>query len=144
MAAVHGTSTVDTYLMKKTAEGKYAKVVDIINFPDLGGDPEQIDITTLTDHMRRSIPGVQEVEPLTFESNYTQDNYALLTPLNGVETEYAIFYGRDAATKEPDGHDGKFGFTGTMTSYPMGGGVNEPRKIRSVIMPSTEIEPITT
>lgn len=143
MAVVHGTSTVDTYLMKKTTDGKYTKVVDIINFPDLGGDPEQIDITTLTDHMRRSIPGIQEVEALAFESNYTPDNYAAVTPLNDVETEYAIYYGRDAVTKEPDGHDGKWGFTGIMTSYPMGGGVNEPRKIRSVIMPSTEIEPIT-
>ena len=143
MATVHGTSTVDTYLMKKSDDGKYTKVVDIINYPDLGGDPEQIDITTLTDHMRRSIPGIQEVEALAFESNYTSENFEKLKALNGIEGEYAIYYGRDAATKEPDGHDGKFGFTGTMTSYPMGGGVNEPRKIRSVIMSSTEIEPIT-
>ena len=140
--ATYGTSTVDTFLMKKGLEDSYEKVVDIINYPDLGGEPEQIDITTLSDHMRRSIPGIQEVEALTFESNYTKENYEALKALDGVETEYAIYYGCDSS-KQPDGHDGKWGFTGVMTSYPMGGGVNEPRKIHSTIMPSTEIEQIT-
>lgn len=137
MAEVHGLSTMDTFLMAKK-EGKYEKLVDIISYPDMGGEPEQIDITTLTDHAKRSIPGVQEVESLAFESNYTLDNYTKLKALEGVETEFAVWLGR-SATKEPDGHDGKFEFTGSIVSYLVGGGVNEARKINSVIMPSTEI-----
>lgn len=143
MAEVHGLSTMDTFLMIKKEGNTYEKLVDIVSYPDMGGEPEQIDITTLTDHMKRSIPGVQEVESLNFESNYTLENYTKLKALDNKETEYAVWFGRDAQ-KNPDGHDGKFAFTGSMVSYLVGGGVNEARKINSVIMPSTEIEQVTT
>lgn len=141
MAEVYGLSTVDTFLMIKK-ESTYEKLIDIINYPDMGGEPEQIDITSLTDHMRRSIPGIQEVEALNFESNYTPENYAKLKALEGNETEFAVWFGRDAQ-KTPDGHDGKFTFSGKIVSYPVGGAVNEARKINSIIMPSTEIELVT-
>lgn len=137
MAEVHGLSTMDTFLMIKEGD-QYKKLVDIISYPDMGGEPEQIDITTLTDHMKRSIPGVQEVESLTFESNYTPENYQKLKALDNKETDFAVWFGRDAQ-KQPDGHDGKFSFSGSMVSYLVGGGVNEARKINSIIMPSTEI-----
>lgn len=139
MAEVHGLSTMDTFLMIKKEGSTYEKLVDITNYPDMGGEPEQIDITTLTDHMKRSIPGVQEVESLNFESNYTPENYSKLKALDNKETDYAVWFGRNETTKEPDGHDGKFEFRGSMVSYLMGGGVNEARKINSIIMPATEI-----
>lgn len=138
MAEVHGLSTMDTFLMIKKVS-TYEKLVDIISYPDMGGEPEQIDITTLTDHMKRSIPGVQEVESLSFESNYTPDNYKKLKALDNVESDFAVWFGRNETDKSPDGHDGKFEFSGAMVSYLVGGGVNEARKITSVIMPSTEI-----
>lgn len=138
MAEVHGLSTMDTFLMIKK-DTTYEKLVDIVNYPDMGGEPEQIDITTLTDHMKRSIPGVQELESLAFESNYTPDNYTKLKALDNQEHDYAVWFGRNETTKEPDGHDGKFTFTGSMVSYLVGGGVNEARKINSIIMASTEI-----
>lgn len=143
MAEVHGLSTMDTFLMIKKGSA-YEKLVDIVSYPDLGGEPEQIDITTLTDHMRRSVPGVQELESLTFESNYTPENYAKLKALDNVESDFAVWFGRNETDKTPDGHDGKFEFSGAMVSYLVGGGVNEARKINSVIMASTEITLATT
>lgn len=137
MAEVYGLSTVDTFLMIKK-DSTYEKLIDIINYPDMGGEPEQIDITSLTDRMRRSIPGIQELESLTFEANYTPEAYAKVKALDNVQTEYAVWFGCDAS-RNPDGHDGKFEFTGAMTSYPMGGGVNEARKINMIIMASSEI-----
>ena len=139
MAEVHGLSTMDTFLMIKKGS-TYEKLVDIISYPDMGGEPEQIDITTLTDHMKRSIPGVQEVESLSFESNYTPENYAKLKALDNVASDFAVWFGRNETDKSPDGHDGKFEFSGSMVSYLVGGGVNEARKINSIIMPSTEIK----
>ena len=43
------TSTYMTFLMHKSADaGDWEKLLDITEFPDLGGDPEMIDVTTLS------------------------------------------------------------------------------------------------
>ena len=43
-------STYKVFLMKKAASGgTYSKVVDIKDFPDLGGAPEMLETTTLSD-----------------------------------------------------------------------------------------------
>lgn len=46
------STTYQTYLMHGTS-GSYTKLCDIKEFPDLGGEPEQVEITTLSDSMRR-------------------------------------------------------------------------------------------
>lgn len=51
---VRGISTYQTYLMvKKTTAGEFEKVVDITSFPDLIPPSDRIDITSLSDAMRR-------------------------------------------------------------------------------------------
>ena len=46
-------STYKVFLMKKktTPEETYEKLVDIKEFPDLGGEPEMLETTTLSDNM---------------------------------------------------------------------------------------------
>ena len=45
-------STYKVFLMKKktTPEETYEKLVDIKEFPDLGGEPEMLETTTLSDN----------------------------------------------------------------------------------------------
>ena len=52
--AVKGISTYQTYLMyRTTTSGQYDKLIDISSFPDLVPAKERIDITSLSDYMRR-------------------------------------------------------------------------------------------
>ena len=46
-------STYKIFLMKKATAGEtYEKVIDIKDFPDLGGAPEMLETTTLSDKMQ--------------------------------------------------------------------------------------------
>lgn len=49
---VKGISTYQTYLMRKSGSN-YEKVIDITSFPDLIPPKERIDITSLSDYMRK-------------------------------------------------------------------------------------------
>ena len=44
-------STYKVFLMKKTTDA-YEKLIDIKDFPDLGGAPEMLETTTLSDRMQ--------------------------------------------------------------------------------------------
>ena len=48
-----------------------AKVVDIKDFPDLIGDPNLLETTTLSDAQVTNIPGIKGSDLLTFTCNYT-------------------------------------------------------------------------
>ena len=51
---IKGISTYQTYLMyRTTTNGSYDKLIDITSFPDLIPPKERIDITSLSDYMRR-------------------------------------------------------------------------------------------
>lgn len=83
------TSTYMTFLMHKdkTAESADAwkKLIDITEFPNLGGEPEMLDTTTLSDKMRTYIPGIQDLEGMTFAANYDHDTYTALKALENKE-----------------------------------------------------------
>ena len=52
-------STYMTFLMHKASGGgEYSKLIDIKDFPDLGGSPEMLETTTLSDNMQTNIPGI--------------------------------------------------------------------------------------
>ena len=126
-------STYKVFLMKKT-ENAYEKLVDIKDFPDLGGAPEMLETTTLSDKMQTYIPGIQSLDALAFTANYTKEDYTKLKALEGVENDYAVWFGGT-----PTGTDGKFEFKGRLSAYPVGGGVNEVVDMNITIAPSTPI-----
>ena len=70
-------STYKIFLMQKTSTD-WEKVVDIKEFPDLGGSPEMLETTTLSDRMQTYIPGIQSLDALEFTTNYTLDDYKKL------------------------------------------------------------------
>lgn len=137
-------STYKIFLMKKASAGDtWEKLIDIKDFPDLGGAPEMLETTTLSDKMQTYIPGIQSLDALEFTANYTKEDYTKLKALEGQENDYAVWFGgtEEGNTITPTGTDGKFEFKGQLSAYPVGGGVNEVVDMNITIAPST---PITT
>lgn len=136
-------STYRVFLMKKATTGNtYEKLVDIKDFPDLGGAPEMLETTTLSDNMQTYIPGIQTLDSLDFTANYTKSDFTTLKALEGTETDFAVWLGGtgDGSTLTPTGSEGKFKFKGKLSVYPVGGGVNEVVDMNITIAPSTPIE----
>lgn len=136
-------STYKVFLMHKGAsESAYTKLIDIKEFPDLGGDPEMLETTTLSDKMQTYIAGIQSLDGLSFTANYDLTNFKALKALEGKNEKYAVWFGgtENAGTLTPIGSDGKFSFDGQLTAYPTGGGVNEVVDIGITIAPSTPIQ----
>lgn len=133
-------STYKIFLMQKNAEA-WEKLIDIKEFPDLGGTPEMLETTTLSDKMQTYIPGIQSIDALEFTSNYTLEEYKKLKALEGKDKEYAVWFGGTEAgdTVTPTGSDGKFKFNGQLSVFPVGGGVNEVVDMTITIAPSTPI-----
>ena len=133
-------STYKVFLMKKT-EDAYEKLIDIKDFPDLGGAPEMLETTTLSDRTQTYIPGIQSLDALAFTANYTKEDFTKLKALEGVKNDYAVWFGgtEAAGVVTPTGTDGKFEFTGQLSAYPVGGGVNEVVDMNVTIAPSTPI-----
>ena len=133
-------STYKIFLMMKDTS-TYQKLVDITDFPDLGGAPEMLETTTLSDKMQTYIPGIQSIDALEFTANYTKTDFTTLKALEGQEKEYAVWFGasNNSGTLTPDGSDGKFEFKGQLSVFPVGGGVNEVVDMTITIAPSTPI-----
>lgn len=131
-------SSYMTYLMYK-GTSDYEKLVDIKDFPALGGEPERIDVTTLSDSQYLYIPGIQTMEAMTFTANYTNDAFEKLKALEGSEKEYAVWFGGTGtgANVTPDGNRGKISFNGELSVYIDGAGVNEAVNMKITIMPTT-------
>jgi hypothetical protein len=136
-------STYKVFLMHKGAsESAYTKLIDIKEFPDLGGDPEMLETTTLSDKMQTYIAGIQSLDGLSFTANYDLTDYKALKALEGKNEKFAVWFGgtESGGVLTPTGSDGKFSFDGQLTAYPTGGGVNEVVDIGITIAPSTPIQ----
>lgn len=133
-------STYKTFLMMKE-EQAWKKVIDIKEFPDLGGAPELIETTTLSDKMQTNINGVQSLDALEFTANYTLDDYKKLQALEDTEHEYAVWFGgtETGGVLTPTGDDGKYKFKGQLAVYINGAGTNEVVEMTISIASSTVI-----
>lgn len=135
-------STYKSFLMQKTAPGTtWTKLVDIKEFPDLGGDPEMLETTTLSDKMQTYIAGIQSMDGLSFTANYSLADYKTLKAKEGTEADYAVWFGgtESGGSVTPTGSDGKFSFKGQLSVYPTGGGVNEVVGMNITIAPTSVI-----
>ena len=137
-------STYKVFLMKGTTSSStttWEKLIDIKDFPDLGGAPELLETTTLSDKMQTYIPGIQSNDALEFTANYTKADYETLAALADTEKDYAVWFGgtESGGVVTPDGSNGKFAFKGTLSVHVVGGGVNEVVDMNITIAPSTVI-----
>lgn len=133
-----------TFLMHKN-EDAWEKLLDITEFPDLGGEPELLETTTLSHRMQTYVKGVQSNEGLNFNANYDLTEYKALKALEGKDEEYAVWFGgtETASLPTPTGSEGKFSFRGDLSVFVTGGGVNEVRGMTITIAPSTVISEVT-
>lgn len=136
------TSTIDSFLMKKSGSS-YAILVPIKEYPDLGSAPEGIDVTTLSDHIRKYVNGLQDVDTLEFTCNFDKDDYATVKALAGTETDLAVVFGANTSG-EPDGHDGIFIFKGQPDVFVTGSGVNDAREMTVSVNLTSEITTATS
>ena len=134
-------STYKSFLMVKNTS-TYEKLVDIKSFPDLGGSPELIETTSLSDPMTTHIMGIQSLDALEFECNYTLEDYTKLKEMEGTTKDFAVWLGgtETGGVATPTGSDGKFEFSGQLAVYVNGGGVNEVVNMTVSIAASTPIK----
>ena len=134
-------STYKSFLMVKNSS-TWEKLIDIKSFPDLGGAPELLETTTLSDPMTTNIMGIQSLDALEFECNYTLADYTKLKEMEGTDKEFAVWLGGTEAggVATPTGSDGKFEFNGQLSVYVNGGGVNEVVNMTVSIAASTPIK----
>ena len=135
------SSSYKTFLMQKGTGSTYTKLVDIKDYPDLGGTPELLPTTTLSDGMETNIAGIQSLDALQFTCNYDLQTYTTLKALEGQTKSYAVWMGgtESNGVVTPTGSEGKFKFDGQLSVYVTGKGVNEVREMVISIAASTVI-----
>lgn len=135
------TSSYKSFLMYKKTGETYEKLVDIKDYPDIGGSPETLETTTLSDGMQTYINGIQSSEAMEFTINYDSTTYDTIDALADTETAFAIWFGgtESAGVVTPTGSEGKFEFKGFISIRVSGKGVNEVREAVISIAPSTVI-----
>ena len=106
-----------------------AKVVDIKDFPDMLGESEMLETTTLSDPQVTNIPGIRSSDTLAFTCNYTKTDFAAVND----DAETPLFY-------ELSFSDGsKFTWQGQHTCGLPGKGVNEVIEFTINIAASTAV-----
>jgi len=114
-----------------TQAPKWDDVCDIKDFPDLGGAPEMLETTTLSDSAKSYIAGIKDQQALEFTANYDEDDMDTIAGLTGTK-KFQLWFGANGVA-------GKFQFSGTISAYVTGAGVNEVVEMKIVIVPSTVI-----
>ena len=121
-------SSYKTFLMIKNG-GTWSKLIDIKDYPDLGGERPQLDATTLSDGKHQYIADIEDIDTLTFTANYNNAPFATLKALKGQQIEYAVWLGasvdENTGVATPTGSEGVFTFTGDLDVYKNGHGVSE-------------------
>jgi hypothetical protein len=111
-------STFGVTLKWGTSPDNLTKKVDIKSFPDLGGAPEMLETTTLSDSMQTYILGIQSADAMEFEYNYDKTTYEQVEADANVRMFYSLEFGTN-------GSEGKFTWEGMHSTHIVGGGVNE-------------------
>ena len=106
------------------------KLVDIKDFPDLIGDPNLLETTTLSDSQQTYIPGIKTADLLTLTFNYTKEDFQKVKADEGKAMFYELSFS--------DGS--KFTWQGQHTAGLPGKGVDEVLEATINIAPSSPVE----
>lgn len=130
-------STQGVTLKWGTSATSLSKVVDVKDFPDLGGAPEVLETTTLSDDIQTYIMGIQGSDMMEFTCNYTKDDFDEVMKDANKELYYALEFG-------DKGDEGIFEWQGQHTAWVVGAGVNAVTEFKIGIAPSTRPKLKTT
>mgnify|MGYP000983005968 CR=1 FL=1 len=78
--AEQGLLSKDTKLSYKTTGSTFTDLLLLQEVPEVGGDPEKVEVTTLADGVKKYIPGVRDLGDLTFTflyDNSTNGSYRI-------------------------------------------------------------------
>ena len=126
-------STIHTTLKFGTSKEALTKMCPITSYPDLIGVPEKIDTTNMDNTQETGIPGVKKLDNNEFEAYYTKEEYTALAANQNTKGSFELEFGENGA-------DGVFEWEGEYTVSILGGGINEARKMKIVVTPSTDIK----
>lgn len=112
-------SNVSYLYRKANGASVFNKVCDITSVPDLGGAPEQINITTLSDRKQKNMNGIQTVSSHEFGAWYDSKVYDELQAIQEADYDktsvseldtYQLWIGEN-------GVGGKFEWQGKLSVY---------------------------
>ena len=113
-----------------TASGLTQKI-DIKDFPDIGGAPELLETTTLSDAAQTFINSIQSQEAMEFTANYTKADYEDVKGDAGTDLYYSLSFGAAGA-------EGVFTWQGQHSVWVVGAAVNGVVEMKISIAPSTQ------
>lgn len=141
-------STYGTYLkVKASGDSDYKILCPIQDFPDLGGEPEMLQTTTLGDKAHTYIEGIQSMDALTFNTNLyfgaeTEEGSFLYIKKTYDDTSASFDFCVDFV-QDPDATKSttllRASWTGQLSIWVTGGGVDEVVACTISIAPSTVI-----
>ena len=126
-------STQGVTLKWGTSPQSLDKKIDIKNFPDLGGAPEMLETTTLSDDTQTYILGIQSLDALEFTANYTKEDFEAVLADARKDLYYALEFGEN-------GSEGVFEWQGQHTVWVTGAEVNSVVEMVISIAPLTKPE----
>jgi len=132
-----GINTQGVTLKWGSNSGSLTKKIDIKDFPDLGGAPEMLETTTLSDAAQTFILGIQSLSAMEFTANYTKSDFETVKSDANTDLYYALEFGTS-------GSEGVFKWQGQHSVYVVGAGVNAVTEMKIVVAPSTKPELSTT
>lgn len=112
-----------------TSADQVKKVIDIKDYPDLMGEPNMLETTTLSDGAQTFIPGIKSMDSMAFTFNYTKEAFAAVKDDEGKQLYYKLSFS--------DGSE--FTWQGSHTATLPGKGVDEVVEAGITIAPSTEV-----
>lgn len=124
---------ISTYLATLkwgTTKDQVAKVIDIKEFPDLIGEPNMLETTTLSDGAQTYIPGIKSMDSMAFLFNYTKEDFAKVKADEGKPLFYELSFS--------DGS--RFTWQGSHVATLPGKGVDEVVEAGITIAPSSVVE----
>lgn len=125
---------ISTYLATLkwgTSASAVAKVIDIKEFPDLIGEPNMLETTTLSDGAQTFIPGIKQMDTMSFTFNYTKADFDAVKADEGKPLFYELEFSDGSA----------FVWQGQHTVTLPGKGVDEVIEAGISIAPSSTVEP---
>ncbi|OYO67878.1 tail tube protein [Lachnotalea glycerini] len=131
-------SSYNTKLMHSTDGTAWTQLLPVKTTPQIGGEREQLETTTLDDDMQTFINGIQSSEAMSFTANYDSDQYDELKVLENKTEHYAVWFGNDGL-----GSAGKYKFDGQLSVFINETEVNGVIEMTINITPSTVITKIS-
>lgn len=128
--AVKAISTIGTVLKFGTEQANLTQLCKIKTFPQLGGEREQIEVTDMEDEMQTFVPGVMQVDSMTFTANYLVATYTTLKTNAMTDGYFELDFG---------GQQGKATWQGQYDVYVNEGEVNGAVEMTITVYPTTAI-----